>query len=67
MRDLELFIGGLAENKMKGSLMGPTFACLNGIQFHHTKFGDRYFYEHGGEAGSFEASKQERNIKNKIN
>jgi hypothetical protein len=36
-----------------GSILGPTFACLNGIQFHHWKYGDRFYFEHGGEAGSF--------------
>lgn len=52
-RDIDLFIGGLSENKAFGSILGPTFGCLNGIQFHHWKFGDRFYFEHGGEAGSF--------------
>ncbi|KAI2800768.1 hypothetical protein BLOT_012340 [Blomia tropicalis] len=52
-RDVDLFVGGLSETKAFGSILGPTFGCLNGIQFHHWKFGDRFYFEHGGEAGSF--------------
>jgi peroxidase len=53
LNDIDLFVGGLSESKAFGSILGPTFACLNGIQFHHWKYGDRFFFEHGGEAGSF--------------
>ncbi|XP_053203236.1 peroxidase-like [Panonychus citri] len=53
LEDLELFVGGISEKRMKGSAMGPTFACINGMQFYHSKFGDRFWYEHGNEAGSF--------------
>lgn len=56
-RDIDLFIGGLSEVKAFGSILGPTFGCLNGIQFHHWKFGDRFYFEHGGEAGSFNIGK----------
>lgn len=52
-RDIDLFVGGLSETESLGSILGPTFACLNGIQFHHWKYGDRFYFEHGGEAGSF--------------
>ncbi len=52
-RDIDLFVGGLSESESLGSILGPTFACLNGIQFHHWKYGDRFYFEHGGEAGSF--------------
>ncbi|CAG2168134.1 unnamed protein product [Oppiella nova] len=60
--DIDLFVGGLSENKAFGSILGPTFACLNGIQFHHWKYGDRFYFEHGHEAGSFN-SKQLNNIR----
>ncbi|CAG2103066.1 unnamed protein product, partial [Medioppia subpectinata] len=52
-RDIDLIVGGLAETVMEGSTLGPTLACINGIQFYHFKFGDRFFYEHSSQAGSF--------------
>ena len=30
-----------------------SFLNLKGIQYYHLKFGDRYFYSHGYQAGSF--------------
>ena len=57
MRDIDLFVGGVSERRLQGNVMGPTFACLNAIQWYHTKFGDRYFYEHGGQAGQFTEGK----------
>lgn len=41
-RDIDLFVGGVSERRLAGGAMGPTFACLNGIQWFHSKFGDRY-------------------------
>jgi len=58
-RDIDLFLGGLLEYHLKGSRVGPTYACLIGIQFYHWKYGDRYYFEHGGEAGSFSPGKME--------
>ncbi|XP_054152513.1 peroxidase-like [Oppia nitens] len=52
-KDIDLIIGGLAERLMNGSNIGPTFACMIGIQFYHLKFGDRFYFEHGDQAGSF--------------
>ncbi|XP_054154519.1 peroxidase-like [Oppia nitens] len=52
-KDIDLIIGGLAERHMHGSNIGPTFACMIGIQFYHLKFGDRFYFEHGDQAGSF--------------
>ena len=52
-RDVDLFVGGLAETHINGSLLGPTFGCLLGIQFYQWKFGDRFYFEHFGQSGSF--------------
>jgi hypothetical protein len=52
VQDLDLFVGGVSEFVMPSAAVGPTFGCLIGIQFHNIKFGDRFFYEHGLEAGS---------------
>lgn len=53
VNDIDLVIGGLAEKHLPDSVLGPTFACLTGMQFFHLKFGDRFYFEHGGEVGSF--------------
>ena len=60
-----MFTGGLYERKAIDADIGPTFACIVGIQFYHLKFGDRYFYSHKDEAGSFTPG-QLAEIKNKV-
>ncbi|KAH9363575.1 hypothetical protein HPB48_013776 [Haemaphysalis longicornis] len=55
VRDVDLFSAGLAES---GShVVGPTFTCLIAPMFAKLKFGDRFYYEHGGQAGSFTPGK----------
>lgn len=51
--DIDLFTGGLVENPVAGGLSGTTFNCLKGVQFARAKFGDRFFFTHGNQAGSF--------------
>lgn len=53
VENIDLFAGGLAERHFPGADIGPTFACINGIQYYHLKFGDRFYFEHGGQPGSF--------------
>ena len=62
VKDIDLFVGGLAEKPMNGSILGPTFSCLIGIQVYHWKWGDRFYFEHGGQSGSFTLG-----IKHKLN
>ncbi|XP_046445457.1 chorion peroxidase-like [Daphnia pulex] len=51
--DIDLFIGGLVESHLPGSMLGPVFSCIIADQFARLKEGDRFFFEHGGHPSSF--------------
>lgn len=53
VENIDLFTGGISELHAPGADTGFTFACINGIQYYHLKFGDRYYFEHANQAGSF--------------
>ena len=40
-----------------GGVVGPTYSCLIADTFYKLKYGDRYFYELGGQAHSFSSCK----------
>jgi len=50
--DIDLFLGGLMERPADDGLLGPTFQCLVGDQFKRLKFGDRFWFEEGGQPNS---------------
>uniref|UniRef100_A0AAG5DME9 Peroxidase n=1 Tax=Anopheles atroparvus TaxID=41427 RepID=A0AAG5DME9_ANOAO len=55
--DLELFVGAAFEKPLTPeSLLGPTFSCIVQQQFLAARTGDRYFFEAGGQDGSFTAA-----------
>jgi len=45
VEDVDLFVASVSEQKLDDALVGPTLACLLGIQYQATKFGDRFWYE----------------------
>ena len=46
---IDLFVGGLAENPVGGGQVGPTFGCIIGKQFEAIRKGDRFFYSQPGQ------------------
>ena len=42
---IDLWVGGLAEKKIRGGQIGPTFACIFAITFLRVRDGDRFWYE----------------------
>lgn len=53
VHDIDVYSAGLAEYYVPGGFVGPTFGSILGQQYKRVKFGDRYWFEHGNEAGSF--------------
>jgi peroxidase len=51
--DIDLYTGGLAQDILPGAQTGHTFACLMGKQFERLKYGDRFFFTHANQTGSF--------------
>ena len=45
---IDLWVGGLAEKRIDGSNLGPTFACIIGKTFADLRDGDRFFWENPG-------------------
>jgi peroxidase len=50
---IDLWVGGLAETPVFEGVVGPTFNFILSTQFRRLKFGDRFFFTHGGQSGSF--------------
>ena len=44
-QEIDLYVGGMSENRVKGGDVGPTFACLLAKQFDFMKRGDSFWYE----------------------
>lgn len=53
VEDIDLWPGILMEIPNDGAVVGPTAACIIGLQFNHLKYGDRFYFEHGYQKGSF--------------
>lgn len=46
--NLDLFVGGLAETAVNGSMVGPTFTAIIALQFANLRAGDPLFFENQG-------------------
>ncbi|KFM76656.1 Peroxidasin, partial [Stegodyphus mimosarum] len=51
--DIDLWTGILSEIPKEGAVVGPTAACIIGLQFKKLKYGDRFYFEHRNERSSF--------------
>ena len=51
--DIDIWSAGITERPLPGSMVGPTFTCIMGRQFHNLRFGDRFWYENSGWPSSF--------------
>ena len=59
LETVDLFVGGLAEEPLKGGLVGATFACIFARTFEAVRDGDRFYYENADPAtGIFTAAQR---------
>ena len=71
-RQIDLFVGGLAEDPAPAKssntagLTGPTFNKIKALQFNALKYGDRYFFTHENQAGSFNGNGQDTILSRKL-
>ncbi|MCB1798049.1 MAG: PEP-CTERM sorting domain-containing protein [Gammaproteobacteria bacterium] len=47
VRDIDLWIGGLAEAHVNGGMLGELFSAIVGDQFSRLRDGDRFWYQNG--------------------
>ncbi|XP_043210386.1 peroxidase-like [Amphibalanus amphitrite] len=52
-QDVDLFAGINLEKRAPGAMVGPTARCVIADQFLRLRYGDRFFYDQAGQAGSF--------------
>lgn len=62
MDDIDLIVGGLAEEPLPGGILGPTFSCIIQEQLIKTRKADKFFYDRRGKLSSFSTGKRQISI-----
>ncbi|XP_057365506.1 peroxidase-like [Daphnia carinata] len=55
VKDIDLYIGGVTEDRLPGSVVGPTFTYIIAKQFENLRQSDRFFYSDTTQNVSFTA------------
>ncbi|GBN93442.1 Peroxidase [Araneus ventricosus] len=63
VEDVDMWVGMQLENRMPGSIVGPSAVCVSAKQFYFAQKGDRLFFNHEGLLAPFTAD-QRSTIKN---
>lgn len=58
--DIDYYVGILLENKITGSMFGPTGSCVIADSFYRFRNGDRFFYDVKDQPGSFTSGKKKK-------
>ena len=58
LETVDLWVGGLAEERLPGSLVGATFACIIANAFAALRDGDRFYYENTDQTALFSAEQR---------
>jgi len=64
--DIDLYVAGQAETPVGGGLTGPTFNCIKALQFKKLMDGDRFFFTHKDQTGSFTPTQLEEIRKRRL-
>lgn len=63
---MDLWVGGLAESRLPGAHIGPTFACIIGITFSQLRDGDRFWYKKASVFTAGQRSELEKTTLSKV-
>ena len=64
LETVDLWVGGLAEKRLPGGIIGATFACIFARTFEAVRNGDRFYYENSDTATAIFTPEQRRAIEN---